>query len=84
MPQTNRRQFLQTSAVAGIGFWVAGGVAPRESRAANEQLAMASVGIGGKGSSEEGTSSLYPSSLELERNQVAGQASRNDSLAGVR
>ena len=40
--------------------------------------------FGGKGSSEEGTSSLYPSSLELERNQVAGQASRNDSLAGVR
>ena len=46
---TNRRQFLQTTAVAGIGFWVAGGVRAQESKSPNERIAMASIGIGGKG-----------------------------------
>ncbi|NQU22088.1 MAG: Gfo/Idh/MocA family oxidoreductase, partial [Candidatus Nealsonbacteria bacterium] len=53
MPQqTNRRQFMQTSAAAGIGFWVAGGVQAQESNSPNERIAFASVGIGGKGSSD--------------------------------
>ena len=50
--QTNRRRFLQTTAVAGIGFWVAGGVRGQESKSPNEQIAFASIGIGGKGSSD--------------------------------
>ena len=50
--QSSRRRFLKTTAATGIGFWVAGGLAPRESKAANEQLAMASVGVSGKGSSD--------------------------------
>jgi predicted dehydrogenase len=50
--KSSRRQFLRTTAATGIGFWVAAGVAPRVSRAANEQIAFASVGIGGKGSSD--------------------------------
>ena len=55
MPQqTNRRQFLQTTAATGIGFWVAGGVAAQESKSPNERIAFASVGIGGKGSSDSG------------------------------
>lgn len=49
---TNRRQFLQTSAVAGIGFWVAGGATAKESKSPNERIAIASIGIGGKGSSD--------------------------------
>jgi predicted dehydrogenase len=49
---TNRRQFLQTTAVAGIGYWVAGGVGAQESKSSNERIAMASIGIGGKGSSD--------------------------------
>jgi predicted dehydrogenase len=49
---TNRRQFLQTTAVAGIGYWVAGGVRGQESKSPNERIAMASIGIGGKGSSD--------------------------------
>ena len=53
MPQqTNRRQFMQTTAAAGIGFWVAGGVKAQQSNSPNERIAMASVGIGGKGSSD--------------------------------
>ena len=50
--QPNRRRFLQTTAATGIGFWVAGGVQAQESSSPNEQIAMASVGIGGKGSSD--------------------------------
>ena len=50
--RTNRRQFLQTTAVTGIGFWVAGGVQAQESKSPNERIAMASIGVGGKGSSD--------------------------------
>ena len=50
--RTNRRRFLQTSAAIGAGYWVAGGVQAQESNSPNERIAMASVGIGGKGSSD--------------------------------
>src|SRR5687768_15972229 len=50
--RTNRRRFLQTSAAIGAGYWVAGGIAPRESRAAIEKIHFACVGVGGKGSSD--------------------------------
>jgi len=50
--RTNRREFLQTTAATGIGYWVAGGVSAAESKSPNERIAMASVGIGGKGSSD--------------------------------
>ncbi len=50
--RASRRQFLQTTAAAGIGYWVAGGVRAGESESPNERIAMASVGIGGKGSSD--------------------------------
>ncbi len=45
--KTTRRKFLGTSAAIGAGFWVAGGVAPRESRAAVEKIHFASVGVPG-------------------------------------
>jgi predicted dehydrogenase len=50
--RTNRRTFLKQTALAGAGFWAAAGLTPRESRAANEQLQFACVGVGGKGSSD--------------------------------
>jgi predicted dehydrogenase len=49
---TSRRDFLKQAGVAGLGFWVAGGIAPRPSRAANEKLNIASIGVGGKGHSD--------------------------------
>jgi predicted dehydrogenase len=49
---TNRRQFIKTGAAVGAGFWVAGGVAPRESRAANEEIRFGCIGVGGKGNSD--------------------------------
>jgi predicted dehydrogenase len=50
----SRRQLIQTSAAVGVGYWVAGGIAPRVSLSANEQINFASVGVGGKGSSDSG------------------------------
>jgi predicted dehydrogenase len=50
--RTTRRAFVQTSAAAGLGFWVAGGVQAQESKSPNERIAMASIGIGGKGDSD--------------------------------
>ena len=52
--RTNRRQFLQTTAMTGVGFWVAGGLHAEESKSPNEKIRMAAVGIGGKGSSDSG------------------------------
>src|SRR5438067_13411365 len=45
----NRRDFLQTTALAGVGFWAAGGMTPSESRASNDKLNVAHIGIGGMG-----------------------------------
>jgi predicted dehydrogenase len=47
-----RREFLQQSALAGLGFWALGGVSFTQSRAANERLQFASIGVGGKGGSD--------------------------------
>jgi predicted dehydrogenase len=48
----NRRQFLTDTALAGVGLWVAGGVAKADSKSANEKLNIACIGVGGKGSSD--------------------------------
>ncbi len=50
--RTNRRQFIQQSALAGIGFWAAGGLTAQESKSANGKLRFACIGVGGKGSSD--------------------------------
>lgn len=48
----SRRTFMQVSAAAGAGFWAAGGVAPKRSLAAIEEIAYGCIGVGGKGSSD--------------------------------
>jgi len=51
--QTNRRQFLQAGATAGLGFWVAGSAtADKKERSTVEQLNIACIGVGGKGDSD--------------------------------
>jgi predicted dehydrogenase len=50
--RTNRRQFLGQSALAGVGFWVAGGVQSAPSKSPNEQIHLACIGAGGKGDSD--------------------------------
>jgi predicted dehydrogenase len=43
---------LQESAAIGIGLWAGGGIQPKASLAANEQIRFACIGIGGKGDSD--------------------------------
>ena len=50
--RTNRRQFIQQTGLAGLGFWVAGGLTPALSRSPNEKLNIAGIGVGGKGDSD--------------------------------
>jgi predicted dehydrogenase len=50
--QSNRRDFLKQSALAGIGFWAAGGLTVAASKSPNEQISFACIGVGGKGSSD--------------------------------
>jgi predicted dehydrogenase len=49
---TDRRSFMQASAVAGVGFWAAGGIAPKPSRSALEEIRWGCIGVGGKGDSD--------------------------------
>ena len=47
--QPSRREFLQTSAAASIGYWVFAGLTPKVSASPNERIAFAGIGVGGKG-----------------------------------
>src|ERR1700722_6539111 len=50
---TNRRQFLQKTVAAGVGFWVAGGVSRGAAgKSPNQKLNIACIGVGGKGDSD--------------------------------
>ena len=44
--RTNRRTFLQESSLAGLSFWVAGGISLADSKSANEKINIACVGVG--------------------------------------
>src|SRR5262245_13978730 len=55
----SRRTFLKTTAAVGAGYWVAGGIAPKESRAANEKLNVVNIGVGGKGGSDSGNAAKF-------------------------
>jgi predicted dehydrogenase len=51
--QNNRRDFLKATAMAGVGFWVAGPArADEKSSSANDQINFACIGVGGKGGSD--------------------------------
>ena len=50
--RANRRDFLKTTALTGIGFWIAAGSRATADESPNERLSLASIGIGGKGSSD--------------------------------
>ncbi len=52
MARTNRRGFLQTTAMAGLGYWVAGGLQAAESKSPNDQIQVGCIGVGGKGTSD--------------------------------
>src|SRR5438105_2346828 len=47
-----RRKFIQASALAGVGFYAAGGISSGAVRDANSELNIACIGVGGKGDSD--------------------------------
>ncbi len=51
MTRSNRREFLKTTGLAGVGFWVGSSVAAQE-KSANGKISFAGVGVGGKGHSD--------------------------------
>jgi predicted dehydrogenase len=50
--RSNRRQFIQQTGLAGVGFWVAGGITRAARKGANDKLNIACIGVGGKGDSD--------------------------------
>jgi predicted dehydrogenase len=50
--KTTRRQFLQQGALAGVGFWAAGGVLLAERKGPADKINVAAIGVGGKGESD--------------------------------
>src|SRR5947209_10645423 len=52
--RTTRRDFLKQGALAGVGFWAAGGVVigDEAKKLANDKINVASIGVGGKGDSD--------------------------------
>jgi len=49
---SNRRDFLKTSAVIGAGYFATAGVSAQESKSPNERINFACIGVGGKGQSD--------------------------------
>jgi predicted dehydrogenase len=54
MTRRNRRQFLRDTGLAGVGFWVAGGLSLADDKkdSPNGRLNIACIGVGGKGGSD--------------------------------
>jgi predicted dehydrogenase len=50
--RSNRRQFLQTTALTGIGFWIAAHSKAEESKSPNERVAIAGIGLGNQGNTD--------------------------------
>ena len=49
---TDRRGFLQSTALTGVGVFVSGKAAAEESKSPNERIRFACIGVGGKGGSD--------------------------------
>jgi predicted dehydrogenase len=77
--ETNRRKFLQTSALAGAGFWVAGNVQAQEATSPNEKIRFACIGVGGKGSSDSadaGNSGDVVAICDIDESRLEGAGAR--------
>ena len=59
MTPTSRRGFLETSSLLSAGYFVAAGSRTAWSNSANEQLNVACIGVGGKGSSDSDNAALF-------------------------
>jgi predicted dehydrogenase len=59
MTRTSRRGFLGTTTLAGAGYFAAAGGRTAWSTSANEQLNVACIGVGGKGSSDSDNAAMF-------------------------
>jgi predicted dehydrogenase len=50
--QTTRRDFLRSSTLAGVGFWVGGASTGVNAKGPNDKIGFAAIGVGGKGSGD--------------------------------
>jgi predicted dehydrogenase len=84
MARITRRNFLQTTTAAGVGFWVAGGTRRALSRSANEKPNVVSIGVGGKGGSDSNNAAQFGNVVaicDVDRNTLEnkGKADRFQS-----
>jgi predicted dehydrogenase len=63
--KTSRRDFLKQTSLAGVGFWVAGGLALADSKSPNEKINIACIGVGGKGDSDTDQAGHYGNIVAL-------------------
>ena len=75
--KSSRRDFIKTSAaVTGIGFWVAAGNKIKAADSPNEKLGIASIGCGGKGSSDVDNASKWGNIVglcDIDKGSVEGK-----------
>ncbi|MCL2349003.1 MAG: Gfo/Idh/MocA family oxidoreductase [Planctomycetaceae bacterium] len=76
----SRRRFLKTTtALTGLGFWVAAGVTPNVRASANERIAVAGIGIGGKGEGDINNASRWGDIVavcDVDRDRLANAKKR--------
>ncbi len=76
--QTSRRDFIKASTLASAGFLVAAGSTPKPARAsALEGIALAGIGVGGKGGSDITQASYYGKVValcDIDRGTLEGKA----------
>ena len=81
MARITRRSFLQTTTVAGVGFWVAGGTRQALSRSANERPNVACIGVGGKGGSDSDNASQFGNVIaicDVDRNTLENKGKSDE------
>ena len=52
--QQSRRTFVKTTAMTGVGYWIAGHSMAAESKSPNEKLNVAIIGVSGRGRANTG------------------------------
>ncbi len=77
--QSSRRDFLKQTALAGVGFWAAGGVSLAVSKSPNEQINFACIGVGGKGDSDSDQVTKFGKVVaicDIDDNTLGGKANK--------
>ena len=87
MPPTSRRGFLETSSLLSAGYFVAAGSRTAWSTSANEQLNVACIGVGGKGSSDSDNAALFGNVIaicDVDRNTLESKGKAEKFQAAER